>query len=96
MKVFFIVFFLDSPNVNDDSEEEDSHTLTQQSDLDELLINEIQAHPLIWNKQSAEYKRLDKKKIVWASIATKLGITGSTLFPMLRKVVLYFHYILST
>ena len=86
-------FFLDSPNVNDDSEEEDSHT--QQSDLDELLINEIQAHPLIWNKQSAEYKRHDKKKIVWASIATKLGITG-TLFPVLSKVVQYFHYILST
>ena len=58
MIVFFIVF-LDSPNVNDDSEEEDSHT--QQSDLDELIINEIQAHPLIWNKQSARH---DKKKIV--------------------------------
>ena len=47
------------------------------NNVDEMIILEVQVHPLLWNTHVSDYKRHDKKKIVWNSIATKLGLTGS-------------------
>ncbi|CAB4034631.1 transcription factor Adf-1-like [Paramuricea clavata] len=41
-------------------------------DFNEILINEIQSMPILWLRNCPDYKRADKKKIVWANIAKKL------------------------
>jgi len=41
-----------------------------------MLIEEIHVYPILWNKQISDYEGNDKKKIVWATIAAKLQVTG--------------------
>ena len=49
---------------------------TQNSDQTEILIGEIQAYPILWDKASPEYKESHQKRLVWAEISLKHGLTG--------------------
>ena len=77
---FFSLHFTVMSNfLQDNDTETGEHHEELNHDVDELLIIEIQAHPMLWNNTLLEYKRHDKKKIVWNSIANKLGISGKVL-----------------
>ena len=47
-----------------------------EDDFNETLINEIQSMPILWLRNCPDYKRADKKKIVWANIAKNLKCDG--------------------
>ena len=49
---------------------------TQNIDQTEILIGEIQACPILWDRASPEYKESHKKRLVWPEISLKLGLTG--------------------
>ena len=44
-------------------------------DILELLISEVQAYPILWNKAASEYKETQKKRLLWAEIANRLNVT---------------------
>lgn len=46
------------------------------TDVLEVLVAEVQAHPILWNRSLPDYKRPDKKRIVWNAIAEKTGLDG--------------------
>eukprot|EP00795_Rhopilema_esculentum_P017397 gene17397-8996_t len=48
-------------------------------DKTEILIGEIQAYPILWNKQSPEYKESHKKRLVWAEISLRLGLNVESI-----------------
>lgn len=52
------------------------------NDVLEVIVAEVQAHPILWNRNISDYKRSDKKRIVWRAIAEKVGLEGkiSTLY----------------
>ena len=57
----------------------DSETDVVQSrnvDQIEILIGQIQAYPILWDKASLEYNESHKKRLVWAEISSKLGLAG--------------------
>jgi hypothetical protein len=60
----------------------------------EVIVNEVQAHPILWSRQNPDYKRSDKKKIVWSAIAQKVGLEGNDLSKRLqcisKSLLLYF------
>ena len=56
------------------------HEETEVEDVNELLISEVQIHPILWNRQHKDYKRADKKKVVWNDIATRLRMPGMKFF----------------
>ncbi|CAB4001124.1 Transcription factor Adf-1 [Paramuricea clavata] len=64
-----------------DSDDEQSSLQSQQMmqdvnsiDVLEVIVNEVQAHPILWSRQNPDYKRSDKKQIVWSAIAQKVGL----------------------
>ena len=54
------------------NETEPQETSLSDIDFSEMLINEVQSMPILWLRSCPDYKRADKKKIVWSNIAAKL------------------------
>ena len=54
------------------NETEPQETSLSDVDFSEMLINEVQSMPIHWLRSCPDYKRADKKKIVWSNIAAKL------------------------
>ena len=54
------------------NENETQETRRSGDDFSEILINEVQSMPILWLRSCPDYKRADKKKIVWSNIAAKL------------------------
>ena len=54
----------------------DSEANVCSGDKIEILIGEVQAYPILWNKKSPEYKESHKKRLVWAEISSKLDLSG--------------------
>ena len=52
------------------------HVVNNSYDVLEVIVAEVQAHPILWNRNTQDYKRSDKKKIVWNAIAQKVGLEG--------------------
>ncbi len=58
------------------SQSQDTSSSTLNSgDILELLISEVQAYPILWNKAASEYKETPKKRLLWAEIANRLNVT---------------------
>ena len=51
-------------------------------DFTEVLINEVQSMPILWLRSCPDYKRADKKKIVWSNVAAKLKYDGEYSIPI--------------
>ncbi|CAB4041016.1 Hypothetical predicted protein [Paramuricea clavata] len=57
-------------NTSASSEAQDVNSI----DVLEVIVNEVQAHPILWSRRNPDYKRSDKKRIVWSAIAQKVGL----------------------
>ena len=55
------------------------HVVHNSYDVLEVIVAEVQAHPILWNRNTQDYKRSDKKKIVWNAIGQKVGPEGKTI-----------------
>ncbi|KAM7309330.1 transcription factor Adf-1-like [Ixodes scapularis] len=44
--------------------------------FNEMLIDEVEKRPILWDLSDKEYKNNDKKKHVWNTIGTILGVEG--------------------
>ena len=44
--------------------------------FEEQLIEFVRKYPLIYNLKDSDYKKMDKKDVVWKSIANELGYEG--------------------
>ena len=58
------------------NENEAQESTFSDNDFNELLINEVQSMPILWLRNCPDYKRADKKKIVWSNIAKTLKCDG--------------------
>lgn len=47
------------------NEIEPQETSLSDVDFSEMLINEVQSMPILWLRSCPDYKRADKKRIVW-------------------------------
>ncbi len=56
------------------SQDISSFTLNSR-DILQLLISEVQAYPILWNKAALEYRETQKKRLLWAEIANRLNVT---------------------
>ena len=69
----------------------DSETDVVQSrnvDQSEILIGEIQAYSILWDKASLEYKESHGKRLVWEEISSTPGLAGkNTRLIYISKVV---------
>ena len=45
------------------------HVVHNSYDVLEVIVAEVQAHPILLNRNTQDYKRSDTKKIVWNAIA---------------------------
>ena len=60
------------------------------TDVLEVLVAEVQAHPIFWNRSLADYKRSEKKRIVWNAIAEKVGLDGTFNYTVYRPTLVFY------
>ena len=68
--------------VTSNNETQTQEASLSNDDFTEILINEVQSMPILWLRICPDYKRADKKKIVWANIAAKLKCDGEYCMPI--------------
>jgi len=45
-------------------------------DFENLLINEIQSFPILWDKSHKNYKDAKQKELVWEKLGRNIGQPG--------------------